>query len=94
METVGKKITFLDPFSVLVVILAQAIILHFFTQMGVPVSSSQAIVGAVIGVGLVKGTGAIKKEVVARIGLSWLINFFGAILLAYLLGYLGKILFV
>ena len=41
MLTVGKAIVPLDPFSSLISVLAGAITLHLFTQVGVPVSSSQ-----------------------------------------------------
>jgi len=48
MITIGKGIAPLDPFSALVTILAEALTLHLFTQIGVPVSSSQAVVGGVV----------------------------------------------
>jgi len=42
MVTIGKGIAPLDPFSALVAVLAGAFTIHVFTQVGVPVSSSQA----------------------------------------------------
>jgi len=42
METVGKKLVRLDPFSALVVLLAQSITVHIYTFIGVPVSTSWA----------------------------------------------------
>jgi PiT family inorganic phosphate transporter len=57
MITVGKGIAPLDLFSAFVKILAEAMTLHLFTQIGIPVSSSQAIVGAVVWVGIVGGSG-------------------------------------
>ena len=51
MITVGKGIAPLDLFSAFVKILAEAMTLLLFTQIGVPVSSSQAIVGSVVGGG-------------------------------------------
>ena len=51
METVGKKLVRLDPFSALVVVLAEGLTVHFYTVIGVPVSTSQAVIGAVLGVG-------------------------------------------
>ena len=55
METVGTKLVRLDPFSALVVVLAEGLTVHFYTLLGVPVSTSQAVVGAVLGIGVLKG---------------------------------------
>lgn len=71
MITVGKEIAPLDPFSAFVAILATAFTLHIFTQIGVPVSSSQAIVGAVVGVGIVGGLRTISAKVVTKITVGW-----------------------
>ncbi|MBW1833998.1 MAG: anion permease [Deltaproteobacteria bacterium] len=71
MITVGKEIAPLDPFSALITILAVAFTLHIFTQIGVPVSSSQAIVGAVIGVGIVGGLRTVSAKVVTKITVGW-----------------------
>jgi len=61
----------LDPFSAFVAILAVAFTLHIFTQIGVPVSSSQAIVGAVVGVGIVGGLRTVSTKVVTKITVGW-----------------------
>jgi len=71
MDTVGKKIVELDGFSAFVSALAAAITVHFFTQVGVPVSTSQAIVGAVIGIGILKGTKTVKKRTLIEIAIGW-----------------------
>ena len=71
METVGKKLVRLDPFSALVVVLAEAITVHFFAWVGVPVSTSQAVIGAVLGVGIVKGANIIRRRMLASILLAW-----------------------
>ena len=82
MMTVGKGIVPLDPFSALVVVLAQAMTLHLFTQLGVPVSSSQAVVGAVVGVGLVGDVRTISARMLLKIALGWLTTPLGAGLMA------------
>ena len=74
MMTVGKGIVPLDPFSAFVVVLAEALTLHLFTQIGVPVSSSQAVVGAVIGVGLVGDVRTISFRMLFRIGIGWVMT--------------------
>ena len=74
MMTVGKGIVPLDPFSAFVVVLAEAMTLHLFTQLGVPVSSSQAVVGAVVGVGLVGGLRTVSGKMLAAIAAGWVMT--------------------
>lgn len=74
MMTVGKGIVPLDPFSALVTVLAEALTLHIFTQIRVPVSSSQAIVGAVVGVGLVRDLRTVNPRMLAKIAIGWILT--------------------
>ena len=48
--------------------------MHLFALLGIPVSTSSAIVGAVVGVGLVKGMKAIRKKTIVTILLGWLLT--------------------
>jgi PiT family inorganic phosphate transporter len=82
---VGRRITALDPISALVAVLATAITVHLFTQLGIPVSTSQATVGAVVGVGLTKGMVAVNRRMFALIPTMWVISIVGAGLMTYLL---------
>ncbi len=91
MYTVGKKITPLDPFSALIVVLAQAITLHIYAQIGVPVSSSQAVVGAVVGVGLVKGMRTVNKKTLGNIFAGWIFTLVGSGAVAYSLGWVVQL---
>jgi PiT family inorganic phosphate transporter len=72
METVGEKLVKLDPFSALVVVLSLSVTMHIYTLVGVPVSSSQAVVGGVLGVGIVKGVNTVKAKTLLHILLGWL----------------------
>ncbi len=74
METVGKKLVRLDPFSALVVVLAEAITVHIYAVVGVPVSTSQAVIGAVLGVGIVKGINTIQRRTLVHVFLAWFIT--------------------
>ena len=85
MMTVGKGIAPLDPFSGLIAVVAEALTLHIFTQIGVPVSSSQAIVGAVVGVGLVGDVRTVSHRMLARIAMGWLLTPIASGALTYLL---------
>ena len=62
MKTIGKQITPLDVRGAFVAQTASAVGMHLFALWGIPVSSSSAIVGAVVGVGLVKGARTISKK--------------------------------
>ena len=70
MYTVGRKITSLGPISAFSAQFSSAIAVSLANMFGLPVSSSQAIVGGVIGVGLASGRG-IEKEVVREIAVGW-----------------------
>jgi PiT family inorganic phosphate transporter len=74
METVGRKLVRLDPFSALIVVLAEALTVHFYTLMGVPVSTSQAVVGAILGVGMVKGINTVSRRTLVNILLGWFLT--------------------
>lgn len=70
MHTVGKKITALGPISAFAAQFGSAISVSLANMVGLPVSSSQAIVGGVVGVGLVTGEG-IDRRVIKDIVFGW-----------------------
>ena len=74
METVGTKLVRLDPFSALVVVLAEGLTVHFYTLVGVPVSTSQAVVGAILGVGIVKGVNTVSRRTLTNISIGWFLT--------------------
>jgi len=74
METIGKKITVLDPFSAFICVMGSALTVHFCKLIGVPVSTSQAMVGAVIGSGMVKGAKTVNFRSLRFIFLGWVMT--------------------
>jgi PiT family inorganic phosphate transporter len=74
MGTVGKGIVKLDAYSSLIVVLAEAVTVHVYAMVGVPVSTSQAVVGAVVGVGLVRGIRAVSLKRVGNIAVAWVLT--------------------
>jgi PiT family inorganic phosphate transporter len=74
MITVGRGITPLDGFSALVVVLAQGVTVHLYALLGVPVSTSQAVVGAVLGMGLVKGVQILNLRTLGHVLLGWVMT--------------------
>ncbi|MEW6335060.1 MAG: inorganic phosphate transporter, partial [Thermodesulfobacteriota bacterium] len=99
MLTVGEGITEMSPVAALVAVLANALVLFLFASQGlerlllesglpafplVPVSSSQAIVGSVIGIALVRGGRGIRWRVLGEITGAWLITPLVAVVISFI----------
>ncbi|MCR9192689.1 MAG: inorganic phosphate transporter [Gammaproteobacteria bacterium] len=84
IETVGSAITALTPSRAFAATLAAATTVVFATSSGIPVSATQTLVGAVLGVGLARGIGALNLIVIRNIFTSWILTLPAASLLAIL----------
>ncbi len=86
MATVGSDLMELSPISALVVVFSHSMVLFVFSSQGlsdfvqslgfpaiplVPVSSSQAIVGAILGLGLLKGGRNVNFKILGSISMGW-----------------------
>lgn len=71
IETVGSSITMLTPSRAFAATLAAATTVVVATSTGIPVSATQTLVGAVLGVGLARGIGALNLIVIRNIFMSW-----------------------
>ena len=86
MFTVGNDLLKLSPVAAFIVVIAHSIVLFLFASQGishflnsihlpsiplVPVSSSQAIVGAVIGIGILKGGKEVQWNIAGKITIGW-----------------------
>ncbi|MCE9615716.1 MAG: inorganic phosphate transporter family protein [Lentisphaerae bacterium] len=74
IETVGRGLVRLNPYGAFVVLLAQAITVHIYTQLGVPVSTSQAVIGAILGVGAVRGINTVRPRMLLHIVVGWVLT--------------------
>ncbi len=74
MATIGRKITELTPSRGFAAEFAAASTVVIASGTGLPVSTTQTLVGAVLGVGLARGVGALDFGVVRTIFISWLIT--------------------
>ena len=89
MMTVGGGMLPLSPIAAWVVVMAHSIVLFLFASRGlqslllsydlptiplVPVSSSQAVVGAVLGIGLLQGGRGIRWRIVGSVSLGWVVT--------------------
>ena len=86
MFTVGNDLLKLSPVAAFIVVIAHSIVLFLFASQGishflnsihlpaiplVPVSSSQAIVGAIIGIGILKGGKEVQWNIAGKITIGW-----------------------
>ena len=99
MTTVGKSIFKISPVASLIVVLSSSTVLFIFASEGlrsillslglpplplVPVSGSQAVVGAVMGIGLAKGGRNVNYKLLGKIGLGWIITPLLALIISYI----------
>ena len=93
MQTVGKKITELTPSRGFAAELAAASTVVIASGTGLPISTTHTLVGAVLGVGIARGIGAINLRIVRNIMLSWIITLPAGGILAILFFFLFKGMF-
>ncbi len=74
MATIGQRITELTPTRGYAAEFAAAITIVLASRLAIPVSTTHTLVGAVLGVGLARGIGALDFRVVGTIVLSWIVT--------------------
>jgi len=73
MEVLGKKITFISPVRGFSAELATALVVSFASKYGLPISSTQCITGAVVGISLCdRSLKDINWKIMAKIFASWI----------------------
>jgi PiT family inorganic phosphate transporter len=85
MMTVGKSIVKLDAFSAFTCVFSQALTVHIYAIIGVPVSTTQAIIGAILGIGIIKGGQTINFKKLTQVSIGWIATPLIAALLGSLL---------
>jgi len=93
IETIGSEITHLLPIMAFSAQLASAINVHIYTIFGIPVSTSHSIVGAIFGVGLVRGVRVLNLSIMREIIICWLATPFISGIISFL-GFKFILLFV
>lgn len=93
IETVGKKITELTPTRGFSAEFGAATTILIASKLGLPVSTTHCLVGAVLGVGLARGMRAINLNMVRDIILSWVITIPASAGMSILVFYALKIIF-
>jgi PiT family inorganic phosphate transporter len=74
IETVGKKITELTPTRGFSAEFGAAVTIVVASRLGLPISTTHTLVGAVLGVGLARGISALNLRIVRDIAVSWIIT--------------------
>jgi len=74
MATIGKKITELTPSRGFAAELGAASTVVLASGTGLPVSTTHTLVGAVLGVGLARGIGALNLRMISTIVVSWIVT--------------------
>jgi phosphate/sulfate permease len=74
METIGKDITEITPLRGFCAQFGAATTILICSRLGLPVSTTHVLVGSVVGVGLMRGMGALDLRILKNIGLSWVVT--------------------
>ena len=93
MATIGRKITELTPSRGFACELAASTTIVIASSTGLPISTTHTLVGAVLGVGLARGIGALNLSVVGTIFMSWIITLPAGALLSIFFFYFFKGIF-
>ncbi|XVF02543.1 hypothetical protein REPUB_Repub04eG0184200 [Reevesia pubescens] len=74
IATIGKKITELTPTRGFAAEFAAASVVLFASKLGLPISATHTLVGAVMGVGFARGLNSVRAETVREIVTSWAVT--------------------
>ena len=89
MRLVGTKVTEITPSRGVAADLGATVTVLTCSKMGLPISTTHTLVGAIIGVGLARGITAINRKVIKSIFMSWLVTVpiaAGLTIIFYLIG--------
>ena len=93
MATIGTKITELTPSRGFAATLGASATVVLASGIGLPISTTHTLVGAVLGVGLARGIAALNLRMVGSIFTSWVITLPAGAILSILFFYLFKGIF-
>jgi PiT family inorganic phosphate transporter len=84
VRTMGSRITRLTPMQGVCAETAGSITLFAATSLGIPVSTTHTITGAIVGVGAAKRASAVRWSVAQRIFIAWVVTMPAAALMGAL----------
>jgi phosphate/sulfate permease len=85
IETIGRGITTLDPYSGFAAQFGAGICVMFFTFLGMPISTTYCIIGGISGVGMSKGMETVKLDLIKKIMVNWVVAPSAAFLISFLI---------
>ena len=94
IETIGKKITELTPTRGFCAEFGAATTILIASKLGMPISTTHCLVGAVLGVGLARGMRALNLNMLRDIVLSWVITIPASAVMSILLFYALRAIFI
>ncbi len=94
IETIGKKITELTPTRGFCAEFGAATTILIASKLGLPISTTHCLVGAVLGVGAARGIRAINLSMVRDIILSWIVTIPASAIMSILMYYLLRTIFL
>jgi PiT family inorganic phosphate transporter len=74
METIGKHITEITPVRGFCAEFGAATTILVCSRLGLPVSTTHVLVGSVVGIGVMRGMGALDLRIIKNIGISWIVT--------------------
>ncbi|MRJ42465.1 MULTISPECIES: inorganic phosphate transporter [Idiomarinaceae] len=93
IATIGKGITHLTPSRGFAAELAAATTVVIASGTGLPISTTQTLVGAVLGVGMARGIAALNLGVVRNIVVSWVVTLPAGAIMSIIFFYIIKAAF-
>lgn len=94
IETIGKKITELTPTRGFCAEFGTATTILIASKLGMPISTTHCLVGAVLGVGFARGISALNLNMIRDIVLSWIITLPASAIMSILAFYILKAIFL
>ena len=93
IHTMGNKITHLETHQGFAAEMAAAATIEFASRIGAPLSTTHTISTAIIGVGCVRGFGAVRWGVTLKIVSAWILTFPMCGLVSYLIVKFARLIF-
>ena len=93
VKTMGSRITKVTPLEGVSAETAGAATLYITEHLGIPVSTTHTITGAIIGVGATKRLSAVRWGVTINLLWAWILTIPVSALLAAMVYYIGKLIF-
>jgi PiT family inorganic phosphate transporter len=83
IKTMGMRITALTPVSGFAAETSAATVIEIATRFGIPISTTHAISGAILGVGSTRRLSAVRWGIAGRIVTAWVLTIPGCFILGY-----------